>query len=162
MQEFFTKLFWFFLFVFFCFLELHLRHMKVPRLGVKSELQLQAYPTATSDLSHDCNLHHSTRQCQILIPLSGARDRTHILVDVVRFATAKPQWELHKKLLHIGTEGGVSREQFSKIQQIERYPIIFTYAEVRDSKATKQPKSLKQNSILLFSFNRMSIHFQSK
>ena len=31
----------------FCFLGLHLWHMDVPRLGVKSELQLSAYATAT-------------------------------------------------------------------------------------------------------------------
>ena len=39
----------FFLFVFlFCFLGLHLWHMEVPRLGTESELQLQAYATATA------------------------------------------------------------------------------------------------------------------
>ena len=39
------------------FLQMHLQHMEVPRLGVKSELQLQAYTTAiaTLDLSHICN-----------------------------------------------------------------------------------------------------------
>ena len=31
-----------------CFLGPHMRHMKVPRLGVKSELQLLAYTTATA------------------------------------------------------------------------------------------------------------------
>ena len=35
-----------FLFKFFCFLGPHPQHMEVPRLGVKSELQLQAYATA--------------------------------------------------------------------------------------------------------------------
>ena len=36
-------------------------HMEVPMLGVKSELQLPAYTTATAtqDPSHICNLHHS-------------------------------------------------------------------------------------------------------
>ena len=50
--------------------------MEVPRLGVKLELQRLAYVTvtATPDLSHVCNLHHSSRQHQILNPLSGARD----------------------------------------------------------------------------------------
>ena len=33
---------------FFAFLGLHLRHMKAPRLGVQSELQLPAYSTATA------------------------------------------------------------------------------------------------------------------
>ena len=41
------------------------QHMEVPRLGVKSELQLPAYTTATvtPDLSHICELHHSSLQC---------------------------------------------------------------------------------------------------
>ena len=50
--------------------------MEVPRLGVKSELQLQACTTATArwDLSHICNLHHSYQQHQIPDPLSKAKD----------------------------------------------------------------------------------------
>jgi len=36
-----------FFFFFPCFLGLHPRHMEVPRLGVKLELQLLAYTTAT-------------------------------------------------------------------------------------------------------------------
>ena len=61
---------------FFVFFGPHLQHMEVPRLGVESELQLPAYTTAiaTPDLSHICNLYHSSRQCQILNPLSEARD----------------------------------------------------------------------------------------
>ena len=58
----------------FCFLELHLRHMEVPRLGVESELQLLSYATATQDPSRICNLHHSSQQLQILNPLSKAKD----------------------------------------------------------------------------------------
>ena len=62
----------------FCFLGSHLRHMEIPRLGVQSELQLLAYASAiaTQDPSHVFNLHHSSQQCQILNPLSTARDRT--------------------------------------------------------------------------------------
>ena len=47
------------LFWFFCFLGPHLRHMKVPRRGVKLKLQLPAYTTATAmqDLGCVCNLH---------------------------------------------------------------------------------------------------------
>ena len=43
------------------FLGPHPWHMALPRLGVKSELQLLAYTTATAtpDLSHVCNLPHS-------------------------------------------------------------------------------------------------------
>ena len=48
------------------------RHMEVSRLGVELELQLLAYATvtATQDPSHTCDLHHSSRQCQIVNPLS--------------------------------------------------------------------------------------------
>ena len=71
-------------FLFVCLLfGLHLRHMEVPRLGVESELQLPAYTTATASqvLSHICDLHHSSWQHQILNPLSGSRDQTHIFMD---------------------------------------------------------------------------------
>ena len=72
---------------FIFFLELHPWHMEVPRLGVESEQQpLLAYTTATAtwDLSHICDLHLSSRQRWILNPLSGARDRTHVLKDISR------------------------------------------------------------------------------
>ena len=36
--------------------------------------------TAMQDPSHVCNLHHCSGQCQILNPLSEARDRTHNLM----------------------------------------------------------------------------------
>ena len=58
----------------------YLQPMEVPRLGVKSELQLPTYTTATADLSCICDLCCSLRQCQILNPLSEARDRSHILM----------------------------------------------------------------------------------
>ena len=50
--------------------------MEVPRLGGKSELQLQVYATATAtpDPSRIHNLHRSLQQRQILNPLSEARD----------------------------------------------------------------------------------------
>ena len=52
------------------------------RLGVKLELQLPAYATATTtatlDPSHVCDPWHSSQQRGILNPLSEARDRTHI------------------------------------------------------------------------------------
>ena len=70
-------------FFFFFFLGAKPQHMKVPRLGVELELQEPAYVTATAmpDLSYICDLHHSSRQCWILNPLSEARDRSHILMD---------------------------------------------------------------------------------
>ena len=75
----------FFLF-FFSFLGPHVWHTEVPRLGVKLELQLPAYTTATAmwDLNLVCDLHHSSRQHWIPNPLSGARDRTLVLMDTSR------------------------------------------------------------------------------
>jgi len=57
--------------------------MEAPRLGVRSDLQLPACTTATTtqDLSHICDLHHSSRQRQTLNPLSEARDWNFVLVD---------------------------------------------------------------------------------
>ena len=59
--------------------------MEVPRLGVKSELQLLAYTigTAILDLRGICYQHHSLRQHQILNPLNEGRDQTRILTDVL-------------------------------------------------------------------------------
>ena len=74
-------LFYFILFI-FCFRGLHLRQMEVPRLGVKSELQLPAYTTgtATRDPSYICDPHHSSWQGWILNPLSKVWDQTHVLI----------------------------------------------------------------------------------
>ena len=60
--------------------------MEVPRLGVKSELQLLAYTTATAtqDRILICNLHHRSWQRQSFNSLSEAKDRTHILTDTCR------------------------------------------------------------------------------
>ena len=72
-----------FFFFFLFFLGLHLQHMEVPRLGAKSEIQLLAYTTAiaTQDPSRVCDLYYSSLQCQMLNPLSEARDRTWIFMD---------------------------------------------------------------------------------
>ena len=63
-------------FFFFFFLGLYLWHMEVLRLGVKSELHLLAYTTATVtwDLSHIWDLYRSSQQSGILNPLSEAKD----------------------------------------------------------------------------------------
>ena len=52
--------------------------MEVPRLGVESELLLQAYARATAmwDPSLISDLHHSSHQRWILNSLSEARDQT--------------------------------------------------------------------------------------
>ena len=77
----------------FVFIGLNLWHIEVPRLGVELELQLPACTTAIAmqDLSHVCDLHHSSQQCRILNPLSEARDRTSVLVD--------PSWVHYLKFL---------------------------------------------------------------
>ena len=74
-------------------------YMEVLRLGVKSKLQLPAYATAkaTKDLSHICDLQHSSWQCRILTPLSEAKHQIHILL--VWFITAEPRQELLFSLL---------------------------------------------------------------
>ena len=83
-----------FCFVLLPFLGLLPRHMEDPRLGVQLELQPQAYATAiaTPDLSFVCDLQHSSRQGQILNPLSKARDGTRNLVvpSQIRFRCATP------------------------------------------------------------------------
>ena len=67
----------------FCFLGPHLWHMEVPRLGVRSGLQLPTYATAIAmwDLSQVCDLHHNSQQHQIFNSLSEAREWTWILMD---------------------------------------------------------------------------------
>ena len=61
-----------------CICDLHhtMQYIVVPRLGVKSELKLPVYTTATATQDPSCiySLHHSTWQCWILNPLSEARD----------------------------------------------------------------------------------------
>ena len=52
--------------------------------------------TAMPDPSHVCDLHQSSQQCQILNPLSEARDRTCVLMDAsrirYRWATMGTLW----------------------------------------------------------------------
>ena len=81
------KYFFFLSFLLACllaFLGLHLRHMEVPRLGVKLELQLPGYTTATamSDLSLICDLTPQGMP-DPFNPLSKARNQTHVLMDTV-------------------------------------------------------------------------------
>ena len=66
-----TKFWNVYLFIWSC-----LQHVEVPRLGVESELQLQACATAMAmpNLSHICDLCYSLWQCLMLNPLSKARD----------------------------------------------------------------------------------------
>ena len=59
--------------------------MEVPRLGVEWELQLLAYTIATGmqDLSHVCNYTIAQWQCQVLDPLSEARDQACVFMDTI-------------------------------------------------------------------------------
>ena len=86
-------------FFFLVFLGLHTQHMEVPRLEVELALQLPAYTRATAmqDLSHICDLHHSSWQYQILNLLSKARDQTYSWI-LVGFITTEPQKELPREL----------------------------------------------------------------
>ena len=73
--------------------------MAIPRLGVKSELQLPAYTThshSNTDPSRICELHHSSQQPWILNALNEARDRTRILMDTgwLGSSPTEPQREL--------------------------------------------------------------------
>ena len=94
-------IFFYFIYLFiylfiYCFIWLHPQHVEVPRLGVKSELWLPAYATATAmwDPSCVCNLHHSLQQLWILNPLNEARDRTLNLMDPSRVRYNWATWEL--------------------------------------------------------------------
>ena len=72
--------------------------MELPRLGVKLELQLLAYTTATEmpDPSCLCGIYRSSEQSWILNPLRGARTQTPVLIlrTLVGFVTTEPQREL--------------------------------------------------------------------
>ena len=82
----------------FVFLSLHPWHMEVPRLGVKLELQLPAYATATAtwDPSCVCDLHHSSWQTQSLTHLGRLGIKPTSSWILVGFVTAEPQPELHR------------------------------------------------------------------
>ena len=77
------SLFFILFYFIFSFLGPHPWHMEVPRLRVKSELQLPAYPTATAtpDPRQTPDLCRRWRQRWILNPLSEARDPTCILME---------------------------------------------------------------------------------
>ena len=55
--------------------------------------------TAMPDPNHICDLHHSSQQQWILNTLSGARDRTCILMDTSWIHFPEPGWELTAKIL---------------------------------------------------------------
>ena len=71
----------FFFFLSFCLFRAAPMAYRDSQAGVESELQFLAYATAAAmpDLSHICNLHHSSWQCWVLNPLSKTRDGTCVL-----------------------------------------------------------------------------------
>ena len=82
---------------FLFFLGPHLRHLEVPRLGVKLELQLLTYTTtytAKEDLSHRCDLHHSSWEHQILNHWARPGIKPTSSWILVGLITAEPQGEL--------------------------------------------------------------------
>ena len=70
---------------------------EVPGKGVKLELRLPAYITATATPGPSSmrKPHCSLGQHWTLIPLSQVRDGTHVRLDTVsRSSQAEPQWEI--------------------------------------------------------------------
>ena len=68
------------------FLWLHMQHMEVPRLEVKSQLQIQACSAATATLDLGCIWAYVAAACnnaRFLTPLSEARDQTRFLTDTM-------------------------------------------------------------------------------
>ena len=70
--------------------------MEVPRLGVKSQLQLSAYATATATRDQAASATYTTAHgnATFLTQLSKARDQTHPHGCQVGFVTTEPQREL--------------------------------------------------------------------
>ena len=78
------------------FLGLRVWHVEVPRLGVKLEIQLLAYTTATAmwDLGRVCNLYHSSHNVGSLTHWVRPRIEPTSSWILVRFVSTAPQKEL--------------------------------------------------------------------
>ena len=90
--------------------------MEIPRLEVKSELQLPAYTTATAtqDPSSVCDPHHSSGQHRILNLRSEARDRTWVLMVPSRGPQpAEPRREPQPWLLGVSVHVWSMTQSFS-------------------------------------------------
>ena len=111
---------WIFFF-YFCFLGPYLQNMEVPRLGVRLELQVPAYTTATAtwDPSHICHLHCSLWQHWILNTMTEARDWTCFLMDA--------SW-VHNQLSHNGN----SQEHASDTGRSKKWINIKIYIMLRE------------------------------
>ena len=84
------------LFFFFVFLGLHPWHMEVLRLGVKLELQLPAYTTATAMQDPSCifDLHTAHGNAGSLTHRARPGIESASSWILVRFSTPEPQQEL--------------------------------------------------------------------
>ena len=85
-------------FFFFFFLGLHTRHIEVPRLGIKLELQLLGYATAIAmqDPSRDWDLHQAHSKIGSLTRWARPGMESASSWILVRLVTAEPQQELPK------------------------------------------------------------------
>ena len=120
--------FCFFFFFFFVCLRSRPHHREVPRLGVKSELKLLAYTTATAmpDSSHVCDLCHSSQQCRLFSPLSKARDQTHVLIDSrqVHYCWTTTELQEFVGFFYISFYGSTDLHCFEKLHHILLYRFI--------------------------------------
>ena len=82
---------------FLVFLGLYLRHMKIPRLRVESELLLWAYATATAmpDPSYICELHYAHGNPGSLTCRAGPGIEPASSWIPAGFVTSELQQELH-------------------------------------------------------------------
>ena len=95
------------------------------QVGVELELQLPAYTTATAtwDLSHICDLYHSSRQRWILNSLSEAMVGTSILMDIS---------QVHNPLSHNGNssiDDSQTRSVANLDQRADRSPFHPSHGE---------------------------------
>ena len=132
--------------------------MEVPILGVKSELQLLAYATATAMQDPRCiyNLHCSSWQCQILNPLARPGIKPMSLWILVGFIATKQQWELpciflNESFIWIMPRSGTARSYGSSTFSFPRNSILFSLAFI--------PFCIPTNSVrgLAFLFTLSSI-----
>ena len=101
--------------------------------GVELEPQLPAYATATAmcNPSLICDLHRSPQQCQILNPLSEARDRTCISMDtsqacfLLSHSGNSPQGYFLWGWGNLsGSKGGVSNQFYLNLQERRNSPSV--------------------------------------
>ena len=131
----------------FLFLGLHLKNMEVPRLGVKLELQLPAYSTATAMPDGVTSVTYTTAQCNagsLLTHWMGPGIKPSSSWILVGFVSAEPQQELQyccfyfcccycynwiivSTLKLIGRWLWVKDQEFSFPEEGSRMPTIFHY-----------------------------------